>query len=152
MPPGTDFFLACAGPLANDIEALKIFSNAVIDGRPAMLDSTALDVPWRDLQPLNQSKLKLGLIAEDPLFPLHPPIKRALREAIRMLEADGHEIVRLDPAECLVAEATEVALAFFATKVAGPDLIEEGGEPAVNSVVLTRKALSGLAPRFLKDN
>ena len=150
-PPGMNFFLACAGPLANDIEALKIFSKAVIDARPAMLDSTALDVPWRDLQPLKPSKLKLGLIAEDPLFPLQPPIKRALDEAARMLEADGHEIVRLDPAECLVAEATEVALAFFASKVAGPDLIEEGGEPAVNSVVLTRKALSGLAPKFLKD-
>ena len=116
-----------------------------------MLDSTALDIPWRDLQPLKQPKLKLGLILEDPLYLLHPPIKRALNEAARMLEADGHELVRLDPAECLVAEATEVALAFFASKVAGPDLIEEGGEPAVNSVVLTRKALSGLAPKFLRD-
>ena len=150
-PPGANFFLACAGPLANDIEALKIFSKAVIDARPAMLDSTALDVPWRDLQPLKQSRLKLGLVSEDPLYPLQPPIKRALHEAARMLEAAGHEIVPLDPSECLVADAVEVALAYFATKVAGPDLIEEGGEPAVNSVVLTRKALSGVAPKLLKD-
>ncbi len=150
-PPGVNFLLACAGPLANDIEALKIFSKAVIDSRPALLDSTALDVPWRELQPAKTSKLKLGLIAEDPLYPLHPPIKRSLNEAARLLEAQGHEIIRLDPAECLVAEATEVALAFFATKVAGPDLIQEGGEPAVNSVVLTRRHNSGLAPNFLKD-
>ena len=150
-PPGSNFFLACAGPLANDIEALKIFSKAVIDSRPAALDSTALDIPWRDLEPLKQSKLKLGMIAEDPIYPLHPPIRRALHEAARVLEAQGHEIIRLTPAESLVAEATEVALAFFATRVAGPDLIEEGGEPAVNSVVQTRKVMSELAPNFLND-
>ena len=150
-PPGMNFFLACAGPLANDIDALSIFTKAAIDARPAMYDTTALDIPWRELQPLNKPRLKLGMITEDPLYPLHPPIRRALNEAARVLESQGHEIVHLDPAECLVAEAVEVAIAYFATRHAGPDMIEQGGEPAINSVVQTRKVMGGIAPNFLKE-
>jgi amidase len=146
-----NFFLACAGPLANDMDALKIFTKAVLDAQPARLDSTALDVPWRDVGSLAKAKLKLGMVTEDPCYPLHPPVRRALNEAVRLLEAEGHEIVRLGPSESLIAEATEVALAFFATKSGGPDLIEEGGEPAMNTVVLTRKVMSELTSKFLKD-
>ena len=149
--PGSNFFQACAGPLANDIDALGIFAKAVLDGRPAMYDSTALDVPWRAVKFEGRSNFKFGMIAEDPLYPLHPPVKRALKEAAHILESKGHEILYLTASEGLVAEATELALAFFMLKVAGPDLIAEGGEPAVTSVVQTRKLMSELAPNFLKE-
>ena len=147
--PGSNFFLACAGPLANDVDALGTFTKAVMDGRPAMHDSTALDVPWRDVSTEPKTKLKLGILAEDPLYPLHPPVKRALVEAARVLEAEGHEMIQLTPKEGRVAEATEVALAYFMLRPDGPDLL--AGEPAVNSVVKTRKLMSELAPDFLKE-
>lgn len=63
---GINFFLACAGPLANDMDALAIFSKTVIDARPVRFTSEVLDIPWRDVKGPPKSKLKLGMVAEDP--------------------------------------------------------------------------------------
>ena len=146
-PRGMNFFLACAGPLANDIEALRVLVRAVIDAKPATFDSTALDIPWRHVQGHIKPKLKLGLVPEDPRYPLHPPVKRAIGEAVRLLEAEGHVIVPLQASECHVADATDVAFAFFNATGSRDGPIQAGGEPMVPSVVAAKRVVLELTKR-----
>jgi amidase len=147
--PGMKFFLACAGPLANDMQALSIFSKTVIDARPAVYDTTALDVPWREIPA--KKTLKLGVISDNSMYPLHPPVRRAMKEAVRLLESQGHEIFHLSEDDSAVIECCEIALAFFGMSAGGPDFITEGGEPAVNSVVKSRMAMGTLPLKFCDD-
>ncbi|EHY58740.1 hypothetical protein HRR83_007464 [Exophiala dermatitidis] len=133
--PGMKPITASAGPLANDFEALEIFSQTVIDSKPAMFDSTALDVPWRRLENSPPERLRIGVLPEDPLYPLQPPVRRALAEAVSRLEAEGHELIRLDPSPCHISDATEVACELF-TIAPGTSMgyIKASGEPMVPSV------------------
>jgi amidase len=126
---------ACAGPFANDFDALEIFSKVVIDSVPANFDSTAIDVPWRQVA-ASDAKLKIGVLAEDPKYPLHPPVKRALSEAVQRLEAAGHQIVRLTAEQGRVAETCEIADQLFGLETAATRAnIAASGEPAVPSVI-----------------
>lgn len=133
--PGFKPIVASAGPLANDFEALETFTKAVIDTTPALLDSTAIDVPWRKLDQPKNSGLRFGLLPADPAYPLHPPVKRALEEAVRKLQAQGHEIVTLKPTETRTSDAIEVAVALFSLAPEGARKhIQSSGEPPVPSV------------------
>ncbi|EXJ88869.1 hypothetical protein A1O3_01933 [Capronia epimyces CBS 606.96] len=128
--------VASAGPLANDFEALQIFSEAVIDSTPALLDSTVLDVPWRRLDNDTPARLRLGVLPADPLYPLHPPVKRALAEACKKLQAAGHELIELNVSECRVADVTELAGHLFTlAPAAAKAKIDASGEPVVPSVL-----------------
>lgn len=152
-PPGFSFFLACAGPLANDIDALQVLVKAVLQARPARFDATVLDVPWRDVPSQATSKLKIGLLLEDPIHPVHPPVKRALKEAAKLVSAQGHEVVELDPTECHVAYAAEVAFKYFGLNrwQPGTSPIEQGGEPLIPSVEKARKVMGKTSFRFIDD-
>ncbi|KAF1837913.1 amidase [Decorospora gaudefroyi] len=149
---GMSFFLPSAGPLAKDMPALSIFCRSVLSTRPALYDSTALDVPWRDLsEPLPSTKLKLGLLGEDPVFPLHPPVKRALANAVKTLEAQGHEIIPL-PASCAhVANALALAFAYFQLDDTAFSHIAASGEPLVPSVAQGMHDFGKFKSDFLAD-
>ncbi|KAI8315689.1 Acetamidase [Colletotrichum sp. SAR11_59] len=75
------------------MEDLQLFMNAVINQRAAAYDATALDLPWRE--PAVGQRLRLGVLEEDPAWPLHPPVRRAFEDAINALSVAGHEVVRL---------------------------------------------------------
>ena|SRR5690242_1029504 len=143
------FFLPCACPLANDIDALSVFSRAVISARPALYNSTALDIPWRDL-PKSQSmpKLRLGLVGEDPAFPLHPPVKRALAEAVQALQRQGHEVVPIHAARARVADATSLACNLLYLDDMALRHVAASGEPIVPSVKKTGRAFNNLNNNF----
>ncbi|KAH4896320.1 amidase [Parastagonospora nodorum] len=150
--PGLDFFLPSAGPIANDIHALEILSRTVLSARPALHDSTALDVPWRQLPPPAPSaKLRLGLISEDPVFPLHPPVKRALANAAKLLEAQGHQIIPIPAARAHVADALAVAWEYFGLDELSFTHIEASGEPLVNSIIEGGKAYERFKSDFCAD-
>lgn len=116
------------------------FLTAVFDARPAQLDFTALDVPWRPIN-LAKAKLRLGVLSEDPIFPLHPTVKNALAEAADLLKKDGHDIVNLTPRECLVGTTYDVAWQIFGLDKTSANTVLKGGEPFVPSIVIARNAL-----------
>ncbi|KAH7121642.1 amidase signature domain-containing protein [Dactylonectria macrodidyma] len=131
--PGLKFIPACAGPLANDFAALEIFVKNVIDARPSKFDHTVIDVPWRvsSLEP--KQKLRLGVLPESETYPLHPPIRAALLKAVRKLESQGHELVRLDSSVCHVDNATEVAWGLFGLDNGADKVVSSSGEPVIPS-------------------
>ncbi|OCT53037.1 Acetamidase [Cladophialophora carrionii] len=150
--PGWKPITACAGPLANDFEALEIFTKVVIDSVPGALDSTAIDVPWRQLDPTAESKLRIGVLAEDPSYPLHPPVKRALEEAIRRIQADGHQVIQLSAEQGRVADATEVAARLFTLETETTvGHIKASGEPPVPSVAAQHQPANRGERSFVPD-
>ncbi|KAI4653072.1 uncharacterized protein J4E79_008585 [Alternaria viburni] len=149
---GNNFFNPSAGPLANDIHALGILCWSLLSVRPALYDASALDVPWRSLEvPPSAPKLRLGLLAEDSAFPLHPPVKRALAQAVSALEAKGHEVVPIAPARAQVANALALAFAFFMLDDTPPTHVAASGEPVVPSVIQSMEVFHSFKCDFLDD-
>ncbi|KAI1750692.1 amidase signature domain-containing protein [Xylaria castorea] len=140
-----------AGPLANDVETLQIFMKAVIDAKPARYDATAIDVPWRSTNILPRQSLRLGLLLEDPLFPLHPPVKEAIAKAAKVLRSYGHEVVLLDAAECHVAEANQIAGGLLSLDTTPREIIAAGGEPALPSMSMLAEQAKSIEWNFVPD-
>ncbi|KAH6962193.1 fatty-acid amide hydrolase [Ilyonectria sp. MPI-CAGE-AT-0026] len=148
---GLGAIVASAGPLTNDINSLGIFMKAVIDTRPFRLDATVIDIPWRDIDGPPGPKLRLGLLPESPLFPLHPPVKETMEKAVQILQSHGHDVVTLDAAECYVAAAGEVARGILALDKTWAKSITSNGEPFIPSLMAMSKELRVIEPSFLPD-
>ncbi|UNI16476.1 Amidase [Purpureocillium takamizusanense] len=150
--PGHKTIVSCAGPLANDMDSMGVFLKSVIDARPWLHDATAVDVPWRDVsRDFVGRKLRLGLLAEDPVFPLHPPVRKAVAEAVRLLEAAGHEVVRLTVEEGQMATAAQVAWHLFALDDGPARTVAAAGEPPIPSLLCMAERVSGLDMSFVAD-
>ncbi|GAB1210244.1 hypothetical protein APSETT445_009035 [Aspergillus pseudonomiae] len=122
-----------AGTLAQSLDDIEMFMSTVLKAEPWRYDVTTIGSPW--VTTLNlPSLLTIGVLGEDPQFPIHPPVRRAMESAIAALGKKGHRIVRLehDPARG-VAYASRLAFQYFTY---GPhiDHIEASGEPLVASV------------------
>ncbi|KAK5047557.1 hypothetical protein LTR84_006654 [Exophiala bonariae] len=140
--PGLRAMLVSAGPLSNDFNGLEILTRAIIDAVPARTDVTALDIPWRRLATSpSRSRLRIGIFPEEPLYPLQPPVKRALAEAVQILQEAGHELIPIAPSLAQLNACSEVAWELMALDP-GRTLIghiTSSGEPFVPSVS-TREA------------
>ncbi|KAJ5604252.1 Amidase [Penicillium hordei] len=126
---GMKFILSCAGPLSSDLDGIETFFRSVFEAQPARYDSTIIDIPWRQV-PIKPT-LRIGVVPESSIFPLHPPIQRVLAEAIHLLEAQGHHIIYLEEKDCRVMEANEIAWNFFTLDQASQKHLESAGEPPV---------------------
>ncbi|KAF4449511.1 hypothetical protein F53441_7247 [Fusarium austroafricanum] len=126
------------GPMANSIEDLELFMKVTLGQRPWNYDPTAVDIPWRDLGDKDDKRLVIGVLAEDPDYPLHPPVRRALAKAASALENAGHKIVYLsqDPKRN-AGLGGRLGFQYFTVMGPDPDTISrEIGEPFVNSVAI----------------
>ncbi|KAJ5280027.1 Amidase [Penicillium angulare] len=130
--PGIRFLLSCAGPLSLDLNGIEIFFRSIFNAQPARFDSTVLDIPWRDVP--TKTSLRIGVVPESSMFPLHPPIRRVLAEAVRSLEAQGHKIIHLDENDTRVMEANEISWNIFSLDQKSKSLIEDAGEPIVPGI------------------
>ncbi|KAJ5689465.1 hypothetical protein N7462_003857 [Penicillium macrosclerotiorum] len=130
---GMKFILSCAGPLSLDLDGIETFFKSIFGTQPALYDSTILDIPWRQVS--TKPTLRIGIVPESPTFPLHPPVRRTIREAARLLEAQGHTIIPLDVEECQVTQANEIAWNIFGLDKAAMGHIQSAGEPPIPSLV-----------------
>lgn len=130
--PGHAYFPACAGPLANDLDSIKDWMQTIVNAQPARFDSTAIDVPWR--QVAAKTKLRIGMLEPDPAFPLQPPVRRTMKEAAARLEAQGHVIVPLPASQTEMAEAVDISWTFFGYMSDGGARLAASGEPVIASL------------------
>lgn len=84
---------ASAGPLARSFSDLKFFFKNILEMEPWNLDYSALAFPYRDVK--IERKLVVGVVVEDPKFPVHPPIKQNILRAAKLLEEAGHKVVKI---------------------------------------------------------
>lgn len=94
---GSPGFPACAGPLTNSFEDLEFFVHSIVDTKPWDRDATAIAYPWRsETSSTKPSKLRVGYFQGDSKFPIHPPVRRAIESAAKVLAAAGHEVITLE--------------------------------------------------------
>lgn len=154
-PPGVmdglPMVVTTAGPLGHSISDLKLFMQTVIDdGHAWKYDPSASAVPWnipQDINLKNNGSLTIGVLSEDKHYPLHPPVKRALQDAVERLTRAGHKIVPIDNdtnEDLSLAYLTRLAFQYF-TYAPHVDILAKSGEPAVKSIA---KLWSGPSPMF----
>lgn len=92
-PPG---FPHVAGPLACSYDGIAFFLQAVLESQPWNRDPILYALPWRTEVAVSAlEKLRIGYMLEDPKFPVHPPVRRAMESAAQALAQAGHEIIPL---------------------------------------------------------
>lgn len=96
---GQEHIPSVIGPMARTISSLKMITKAVIDAEPWNLDPKVAPIPWREnvYKDTLQRKLVFGVLRDDGVLRVHPPIKRVLEHAVACLEAAGHEVVEWAP-------------------------------------------------------
>ncbi|EGX96774.1 fatty-acid amide hydrolase [Cordyceps militaris CM01] len=151
VDPGMRQVKSCIGPLAGDVDALDILMKVIVNARPWKLDATAADLPWREVKLDAGQKLRIGVMAEDPTFPLHPPIRASLAAASDKLAAAGHDIILLQPSECLFWEAIQTAFGLYSLDPTGARLVDEAGEPPIPSRANLLKGLTFAPWTYLAD-
>ncbi|KAK0298832.1 hypothetical protein LTS00_002594 [Friedmanniomyces endolithicus] len=103
---GQEHVPSVVGPLARSLASVHIVTRAVIDAKPWELDPKVLPLPWReDVYKVVQSRrLVIGLLIDDGVVKVHPPVERVVREVAAKLREAGHEVIDWDPSgheECI---------------------------------------------------
>lgn len=132
--PGMAGFPPCSGPICHTVRDAKLLLKVVFNSNAADLDDNALGVPWTVTR--QKPSLRVGVLPEDPLYPLHPPMKRTLNIAVAKLIAAGHEVIDISKEMPSISEAKEVAFRFFNMDPARAALahVVKGGEPFIPSL------------------
>lgn len=134
---GMTGILPSAGPLCHSIRDAELFLRVVLNSSPADLDDYALGVPWSAAT--QEETLTIGLLPEDPSFPLHPPMRRTLDAAVKALTAAGHRVIELAGEVPSVSRANSLAMGYFGLDPDRTALrhITQAGEPFIPSLKFT---------------
>lgn len=137
----------------------------VIDSKPWLSDPRVTPISWRQdiFDSMQARPLRIGVLLDDGVVKVHPPIERVLKELEIKLQAAGHEIVQWDSAghreciEIMVSQHNKIRIShtisdddkdLFYTADGGEDIrreVEASGEPFIPHVqgLVTRgKAIS----------
>ena len=82
------------------MEDLELFMKTVLNAKPWQFDSSVLPIPWtprpsESAEELGSRALNIGVLPEQPGVALHPPVVRALENALAALSTAGQKIIRL---------------------------------------------------------
>ncbi|EFQ35744.1 amidase [Colletotrichum graminicola] len=89
---------SAVGPMARTLNTLTLASKAVIEAEAWRLDPQIPPLPWRDdvFRQYSQKPLVIGVMVDNGIVKVHPPIERVFTEFCQKLEAAGHELVPWD--------------------------------------------------------
>lgn len=89
---------SAVGPMARSLSSLTLVTKLVIEAEPWLSDSQLPPMPWkRDVfQNFSSKPLVIGIVPDDGVVKVHPPIARVFRETVERLRGAGHEIVDWD--------------------------------------------------------
>ncbi|KAE8156430.1 amidase signature domain-containing protein [Aspergillus tamarii] len=95
---GQEHVPSSIGPMARDLESIVYVSRSVANAKPWELDPKCVPLPWNEdtFQEIQDRPIVVGLILDDGVVKIHPPIERALRELSAKIQAKGHEVVVWD--------------------------------------------------------
>ncbi|KAK8075590.1 amidase, partial [Apiospora hydei] len=92
--PGTVGVMSSAGPLATSMRDIALFIRTVMQAGTWKYDSTVISLPWSNLNPAKEQRLRIGLVENDGLYTPTPPIRRGLKKAADLLGSrDDIELV-----------------------------------------------------------
>ncbi|OGM41577.1 acetamidase [Aspergillus bombycis] len=98
---GQEHVPSSIGPMARDLASIAYVSRSVANAKPWELDPKCTPLPWNEdtFQEIQDRPMVVGLILDDGVVTIHPPIERALRELSAKIQAKGHEIVIWDASD-----------------------------------------------------
>ncbi|TVY30270.1 Acetamidase [Lachnellula hyalina] len=128
---GQEHIPSAIGPMTRSLSSMTTITKAVINGQPWFLDPKVVPIPWRDsmYEEIQSRPLVIGILLDDGVVKVHPPIERALKELAAKLEEAGHELVTWEPS--LHKECIDIMDRFY-TADGGEDIrraVEAAGEP-----------------------
>ncbi|PWW73689.1 amidase signature enzyme [Tuber magnatum] len=88
------------GPMTRTPQSLTFITRQVIQSNTHNLDPKVVPIPWREdlyRSTLLSKKLRIGLMLDDGVVRVHPPIARLLKWVATVLERNGHEIIPWNP-------------------------------------------------------
>ncbi|KAF9495137.1 amidase signature enzyme [Pleurotus eryngii] len=94
---GQESISSVLGPMSNSLSAVKIFTKAIIDGKPWEKDPLAIRKEWSEKEyQLSEHggkgvNLCFAIIWDNGVVKPHPPLIRAMQMTKDALEAAGHE-------------------------------------------------------------
>ncbi|KAI9376142.1 amidase signature domain-containing protein [Aspergillus egyptiacus] len=124
------------GPLCRSVRDADLFFRTVVSSHPNNWDDNSLGFPYLNPPKLG-SALTIGILPEDPAFPLHPCMHRTMTIATRKLLAAGHRVVSLSIDDIpSLSDACNLAFRFFNMDPDRTPLkhITDGGEPFIPSL------------------
>ncbi|KAJ5783710.1 uncharacterized protein N7518_009387 [Penicillium psychrosexuale] len=133
---GQEHVPSSIGPMARDLSSICYVSRLLASSQPWDLDPRCAPLPWNETafqEPQNRP-LVIGLILDDGIVKVHPPIARALQELSTVLKANGHEVVVWDTSDH--AGCIEIMDLFY-TVDGGEDIrrdVAVAGEPFIPHV------------------
>ncbi|KAI9739657.1 MAG: hypothetical protein M1834_006375 [Cirrosporium novae-zelandiae] len=148
---GQEHVPSVVGPMARALSSIVDITKATLSMQPEHLDPKCNRLPWREnvyraVQALDR-KLTIGVLYDDNVVKVHPPIERALKELEEKIKQASHDIVpwnASDHAKCI-----DVMDRYYSAD-GGADVrqdMEAGGEPYiphVQALVNKGKAISVL--------
>jgi amidase len=92
--------------MTRSLSSLKVIMQNVLDAKPWVFDPRVTPIPWREdiYQEVQLRPLTIGVLVDDGVVKVHPPIGRVLRDLETKLRAAGHDIIAWDPShhrECI---------------------------------------------------
>ncbi|CAK7201231.1 hypothetical protein SEUCBS139899_003934 [Sporothrix eucalyptigena] len=126
------------GPFTHDIASLRLFCEVVLAAEPWLRDPFIVPMPWNasfSAPPVRP--LRLGLLFDDSIVNLSPPMRRCILEAAERLRAAGHAIVDLDSNwSALYHKTAGIAFSMYTEEggIAIREELDKSGEPLVPRV------------------
>ncbi|KAK5691591.1 hypothetical protein LTR97_011585 [Elasticomyces elasticus] len=103
---GQEHIPSVIGPLARSLSSIHLVTKAVIDAAPWRLDPKMVPLPWREdtYSEMQSRRLVIGLLVDDGVVKVQPPVERVLRDVAAKLRRAGHEVIDWDASghqECI---------------------------------------------------
>ncbi|OQE43364.1 hypothetical protein PENCOP_c003G08886 [Penicillium coprophilum] len=98
---GQEHVPSSIGPMARDLRSICYVSRLIANSQPWDVDPRCVPLLWNDtaFQEIQDRPMVIGLILDDGMVKVHPPIARALLELSEVLKAHGHEVVVWDTSD-----------------------------------------------------
>ena len=89
---------SAVGPMTRSLSSMVLVTKLVIEAEPWLIDSQLPPMPWKNdvFERFSLKSLVIGIIPDDGVVKVHPPVARVFRETVAKLQGAGHEIVEWD--------------------------------------------------------
>lgn len=95
---GQQHIPSAIGPMTRSLRSLTAVTKMVIETELWTKDAQLPPMPWKEhiFEDFSKRSLAIGIMPDDGVVKVHPPIERVFKNAVAKLQAAGHEIVQWD--------------------------------------------------------
>ncbi|RTE69442.1 hypothetical protein BHE90_016170 [Fusarium euwallaceae] len=131
-------------PLANDIADIAYFQQALLQQEPWEYETSLVPMLWKKVNNPAPEGMTIGVMWDDGMVHPHPPVTRALKDAVAKLRASGCKIMDWEPYQHELSLEINGGLNFPDGAATQRDLLALGGEPVAD---LSENTLKGATPQ-----